>query len=161
MPVSSANGVKALVVLLVEDEFVVRYGTANALREAGYARRRVWERRRGCCVMQIESLDCRAVHRHQSRRLGQRLGGCRTLSHGPAGWRSSLHIGQWRRSETLLPRQCVCCQAVSTLRHLERLRAATHKMTQWGQPRCFRPRRHRRAFPQLPKADLDSLGGRT
>ena len=37
MPVSSANGVKALVVLLVEDEFVVRYGTANALREAGYA----------------------------------------------------------------------------------------------------------------------------
>ena len=37
MPVSSANGVKALVVLLVEDDFVVRYGTANALREAGYA----------------------------------------------------------------------------------------------------------------------------
>ena len=37
MPVTSANGVKALVVLVVEDDFVVRYGIANALREAGYA----------------------------------------------------------------------------------------------------------------------------
>jgi CheY-like chemotaxis protein len=36
MPISSGNGVKAFVVLVVEDEFVVRYGTANALREAGY-----------------------------------------------------------------------------------------------------------------------------
>jgi CheY-like chemotaxis protein len=37
MPVSTANGVKAIVVLLVEDEFLVRYGIANALREAGYS----------------------------------------------------------------------------------------------------------------------------
>ena len=36
MPVTSANGVKALVVLVVEDEFFLRYGIANALREAGY-----------------------------------------------------------------------------------------------------------------------------
>lgn len=36
MPVSSANGAKTLVVLVVEDELFVRYGIANALREAGY-----------------------------------------------------------------------------------------------------------------------------
>ena len=37
MPLSTANGVKAIVVLVVEDEFFVRYGIANALREAGYS----------------------------------------------------------------------------------------------------------------------------
>jgi CheY-like chemotaxis protein len=38
MPVSHANGVKAaLVVLVVEDEFFLRYGIANAQREAGYS----------------------------------------------------------------------------------------------------------------------------
>src|SRR6476661_2415999 len=37
MPVSTANGVKAIVVLVVEDEFFVRCGVANALREAGYS----------------------------------------------------------------------------------------------------------------------------
>jgi CheY-like chemotaxis protein len=37
MPVSTANGVKANVVLVVEDEFFLRYGIASALREAGYA----------------------------------------------------------------------------------------------------------------------------
>ena len=37
MPVFTANGVKAIVVLIVEDEFFVRYGIANALREAGYS----------------------------------------------------------------------------------------------------------------------------
>ena len=36
MPVSAANGAKALVVLLVEDEFFVRYDIATCLREAGY-----------------------------------------------------------------------------------------------------------------------------
>jgi len=37
MPVTTANGFKAKVVLVVEDEFLLRYGIANALREAGYA----------------------------------------------------------------------------------------------------------------------------
>jgi CheY-like chemotaxis protein len=37
MPVSTANGLKAIVVLVVEGEFFVRCGTANALREAGYS----------------------------------------------------------------------------------------------------------------------------
>jgi CheY-like chemotaxis protein len=36
MSISSANGFTVFVVLVVEDDFVVRYGTANALREAGY-----------------------------------------------------------------------------------------------------------------------------
>ena len=36
MPVSAANGAKALVVLLVEDEFFVRYDIATCLQEAGY-----------------------------------------------------------------------------------------------------------------------------
>jgi CheY-like chemotaxis protein len=36
MPVPTANGVNTLVVLVVEDEFFVRYGIANALRKAGY-----------------------------------------------------------------------------------------------------------------------------
>jgi CheY-like chemotaxis protein len=35
MPVSTANGVKASVVL--EDEFFLRFGIVNALREAGYS----------------------------------------------------------------------------------------------------------------------------
>jgi CheY-like chemotaxis protein len=34
--VSAANGAKALVVLLVEDEFFVRYDIATCLQEAGY-----------------------------------------------------------------------------------------------------------------------------
>jgi CheY-like chemotaxis protein len=34
--VSAANGVKALIVLVVEDEFFVRYDIATCLREAGY-----------------------------------------------------------------------------------------------------------------------------
>jgi CheY-like chemotaxis protein len=37
MSVSSANGDKALVVLVVEDDVLMRYGIANALREAGHA----------------------------------------------------------------------------------------------------------------------------
>lgn len=38
MPVSHANGVKAaLVVLVVEDEFFLRYGIASALRATGYS----------------------------------------------------------------------------------------------------------------------------
>ena len=36
MSISSGNGVNAFVVLVVEDEFFLRYGIANALREAGY-----------------------------------------------------------------------------------------------------------------------------
>ena len=36
VPVSAANGAKTLVVLLVEDEFFVRYDIATCLREAGY-----------------------------------------------------------------------------------------------------------------------------
>ena len=36
MPVPAANGAKALVILLVEDEFFVRYDIASCLREAGY-----------------------------------------------------------------------------------------------------------------------------
>jgi CheY-like chemotaxis protein len=36
VPVSAANGARALVVLLVEDEFFVRYDIASCLREAGY-----------------------------------------------------------------------------------------------------------------------------
>ncbi len=37
MTVSTANGHKARVVLLVEDDFIVRCGIADELREAGYA----------------------------------------------------------------------------------------------------------------------------
>jgi CheY-like chemotaxis protein len=37
MPVSTTNGAKAIVVLVVEDEFFVRYGIATTLREAGYS----------------------------------------------------------------------------------------------------------------------------
>jgi CheY-like chemotaxis protein len=37
MSISSANGFTVFVVLVVEDDFVVRYGIADALREAGYA----------------------------------------------------------------------------------------------------------------------------
>jgi CheY-like chemotaxis protein len=36
VPVSTANGAKSLVVLVVEDEFFVRCGVADRLREAGY-----------------------------------------------------------------------------------------------------------------------------
>ncbi|MGC1355110.1 MAG: response regulator [Xanthobacteraceae bacterium] len=36
MTVSTANGHKARVVLIVEDEFLVRCGVADELREAGY-----------------------------------------------------------------------------------------------------------------------------
>jgi hypothetical protein len=36
VPVSAANSAKALVVLLVEDEFFVRYDIATCLKEAGY-----------------------------------------------------------------------------------------------------------------------------
>ena len=36
MPISAVNGAKALVVLLVEDEFFIRYDIATCLREAGY-----------------------------------------------------------------------------------------------------------------------------
>jgi|SRR5579862_2336168 len=37
VPASTANGPAALVILLVEDEVVVRWSIAEALREAGYA----------------------------------------------------------------------------------------------------------------------------
>jgi len=37
MPVSTTNGAKAIVVLVVEDEFFVRDGIATTLREAGYS----------------------------------------------------------------------------------------------------------------------------
>ena len=37
MPVSTTNGAKAIVVLVVEDEFFVRYGIATTPREAGYS----------------------------------------------------------------------------------------------------------------------------
>jgi CheY-like chemotaxis protein len=36
LPISAANGAKIPVVLLVEDEFFVRYDIASCLREAGY-----------------------------------------------------------------------------------------------------------------------------
>ena len=37
MSVSAANGARTLAVLVVEDEFFVRYDIAGCLREAGYA----------------------------------------------------------------------------------------------------------------------------
>ena len=37
MSVSAANGGRTLAVLVVEDEFFVRYDIAGCLREAGYA----------------------------------------------------------------------------------------------------------------------------
>ena len=37
MSVSAANGAHALAVLVVEDDFFVRYDIAGCLREAGYA----------------------------------------------------------------------------------------------------------------------------
>lgn len=36
MSISSSNGVNAIVVLVVEDEFLVRIGIADCLREGGY-----------------------------------------------------------------------------------------------------------------------------
>ena len=37
MSVSTANGAHALAVLVIEDDFFVRYDIAGCLREAGYA----------------------------------------------------------------------------------------------------------------------------
>ena len=132
MPVSSANGAKTLVVLVVEDEFFIRYGIANALREAGY---RVVECGSGEEAVALCRSNVPIDVLFTDINLGGSISGWEVAERfridrpdGPVLYTSGNDLDP---PQPPLPRQCVCCQTVSTRRRLEHLRAATHKMTLW------------------------------
>ena len=102
MPVSSANGVKALVVLVVEDEFFVRYGIANALREAGYA---VVESGSGEEAIALCRSNAPIDVMFTDINLGGSVSGWEVAERfriGSAGWPSSLHV----RPTAIDPKRC-------------------------------------------------------
>jgi response regulator RpfG family c-di-GMP phosphodiesterase len=72
--VSVANGVRALAVLVVEDDFFVRCDVAGCLREAGYTVIETESGEAAIALCKSEMTNRHGTHRHKSRWDGNRMG---------------------------------------------------------------------------------------
>ena len=126
--VSVANGVGALAVLVVEDDFFVRCDVAGCLQDAGYT---VIETESGEAAIAL----CKSEITIDIVFTDINLGGTATGWDVAKRFRSEqpdmpvVYMSAQAIDRDRCPRERVCRQAVSTHRHSERLSAAARAMT--------------------------------
>ena len=131
MSASGANGAGAAVVLVVEDEVLIRCDVAEHLREAGYTVVETASGEEAIAMCKSDmSIDIVFTDIH--------------LIGSPSGWDAAetvradrpdvfgaSYAGDTERSWTLPSQQCFSRQAISVRRCRKRLRQLVHQMTFW------------------------------
>jgi len=98
---SAKNGAHPPVVLVIEDEFFVRWNTARCLEDAGYVVVEAASGEEAIALCNSDTSIDVVFTDNQSRRRGRWLGRCRMFPHRSAGRSGGLYVRQIARSRAL------------------------------------------------------------